>query len=394
MKIGEFSKKHKVTVDTVRHYINEGLLTPLRENTQYNFSEIDDRVMESILLLKSMNFKLEEMKAYLLFQTMYTNNTFSYLGSFRKEFEDKLEDKLEENKKEIERLTQMNELIKKQIEDYQDTGFTRGISLRMLPDLICPECDENLELEASEILHNEIMEGKLICPKCGRVYYIRYGFMSDEPIDKFERQAGIAEMLNHYLEENDEQYVLKVRELFQQMAEITQDNMTEVKNILIDGASAGFLNSSLLRYLPKDTRLYVCVRNNVTMKVIQEEIFPKDTVFFVGNILNAPFKVPMDYAFLQDYDVEMYYKKRYEYYSNLAENANIICCKTLIYGKQNPFPDEKEFLDDMKKRGFQMKSSYKTGKILLKKESSDMTLIDKNEDMEMEYAIYSFKTLG
>ena len=65
-------------------------MTPLRENTQYNFSEIDDRVMESILLLKSMNFKLEEMKAYLLFQTMYTNNSFSYLGSFRKEFEDKL----------------------------------------------------------------------------------------------------------------------------------------------------------------------------------------------------------------------------------------------------------------------------------------------------------------
>ena len=108
MKIGEFSKKHQVTVDTVRHYINEGLLTPLRENTQYSFSEIDDRVMESILLLKSMNFKLEEMKAYLLFQTMYTNNTFSYLGSFRKEFEEKLE----ENKKEIERLKKMNELIK------------------------------------------------------------------------------------------------------------------------------------------------------------------------------------------------------------------------------------------------------------------------------------------
>lgn len=43
MKIGEFSKKHQVTIDTVRHYINEGLLTPLRENTQYNFSEIGRR---------------------------------------------------------------------------------------------------------------------------------------------------------------------------------------------------------------------------------------------------------------------------------------------------------------------------------------------------------------
>jgi len=390
MKIGEFSKKHNVTVDTVRHYINEGLLTPLRENTQYNFSEIDDRVMESILLLKSMNFKLEEMKAYLLFQTMYTNNSFSYLGSFRKEFEDKLE----ENKKEIERLKQMNELIEKQIAGYQDVGFVRGISLRMMPDLICPECDENLELDASEILHNEIMEGKLVCPKCGRVYYIRYGFMSDEPIEEFERQAEIAEMVNHYLEENDEQYVLKIRELFQKMAEITQENISDVKNVLIDGASAGFLNSPLLRCLPKDTRLYVCVRNNITMKVIQEEIFPKDTVFFVGNIQNAPFKVPMDHVFLQDYDVEMYFKKKYECYPHLAPNANVTCCKTLIYGNQNPFPDEKVFLEDMKKLGFQKKSSYKTGKILLKKESSDMTLIDKNEDMEMEYAIYSFKTLG
>ena len=56
MKIGEFAKKHKVTVDTVRHYISEGLLTPLRDNTQYNFSEIDSRVMDTILLLKSMNF--------------------------------------------------------------------------------------------------------------------------------------------------------------------------------------------------------------------------------------------------------------------------------------------------------------------------------------------------
>ena len=64
MKIGEFAKKHQVTVDTVRHYINEGLLTPLRENTQYNFSEIDDGVMDTILLLKSMNFRLDEMKAY------------------------------------------------------------------------------------------------------------------------------------------------------------------------------------------------------------------------------------------------------------------------------------------------------------------------------------------
>jgi len=337
-----------------------------------------------------MNFKLEEMKAYLLFQTMYTNNTFSYLGSFRKEFEDKLE----ENKKEIERLTKMNELIEKQIAEYRDVVFERGISLRMLQDLICPDCDENLELEATEILHNEIMEGKLICPKCGRTYYIRYGFMSDEPIDEFERQVEIAEMLNHYLEENDEQYVLKVRELFQKIPELTRENVGEVKNVVIDGGNVGFLNGSFLRSLPRDVRLFVCARDNITMKVIQEDIFPKNTIFYAGDIRNVPFKVPMDCAFLQDYDVEMLLKRRYECYPYLASDATVVCFKGFIYGQENPFPDEKKFLEDMKRLGIRKKTYYKTGRVLLKKESSDMTLIDKNEDMEMEYAIYFFKTLG
>ncbi len=390
MKIGEFSKKHHVTVDAVRHYISEGLLTPLRENTQYNFSEIDDRVMESILLLKSMNFKLEEMKAYLLFQTMYTNNTFSYLGSFRKEFEDKLE----ENRREIERLTQMNALIERQIAGYQEVKFARGISLRMLPDLICPDCDENLELEASEILHNEIMEGKLICPKCGKVYHIRYGFMSDEPIEEVEQQVEIAEMLNQYLEKNDEQYVLKIRELFQKLPELVKENVGEVKNVVLDGESVGFLNSSFLRSLPQDVRLFACVRNNISMKVMQEDIFPKNTVFYAGDIANAPFKVAMDCAFLQDYDVDMHFKKRYEHYPYLTNDATVICFKGFIYGKENPFPDKKSFLEDMKKRGFRVQTCYKTGRILLKKESSDMTIVRKEDDMEMEYAIYVFKTLG
>ncbi len=92
MKIGEFAKKHHVTIDTVRHYVSEGLLTPVKVNTQYDFSTIDEEVLESILLLKSMNFKLEEMRPYLLFQTMFQQNTFSYLGSFESEFREKIKE--------------------------------------------------------------------------------------------------------------------------------------------------------------------------------------------------------------------------------------------------------------------------------------------------------------
>ena len=97
---------------------------------------------------------------------------------------------------------------------------------------------------------------------------------------------------------------------------------------------------------------------------------------------------------MQDYDVDLHFKKRYECYPYLKANVNVDCFKALIYGNQNPFPDENSFLEDMKKLGFQEKSVYKTGKILMKKDSFDMTIIDKKDDMEIEYAFYSFKTLG
>ena len=392
MKIGEFSKKHQVSIDTVRHYINEGLLTPLRVNTQYNFSEIDDRVMESILLLKSMNFKLEEMKPYLLFQTLYTNNAFSYLGSFKKEFQKKLDD----NKREIQRLTKMNELIEKQLMGYHKIDFQRGISLRSLSELICPDCEEELELSASEILHNEIMEGELVCPKCGRTYYIRHGILADELIEDLEdvNNLDISEMMNQYMEQNDETYILKIREIFQQMAEITDENVTGAKNILIDGEGCEFLNSPVLRTIPKDARLFVHISNNLTMKALQEDFFPKDTVFYMGDVKNAPFRVSMDFMFVQDYDLKMINNHEPSFYPHVRPSGKIICFKTLITEESNPFPDEQTFLEDMRNLGYQKESVYKTGKILMKKDSADMSIIDKIRDMEIEYGIYTFKTLG
>ena len=102
----------------------------------------------------------------------------------------------------------------------------------------------------------------------------------------------------------------------------------------------------------------------------------------------------MDYMFLQDYDIDTYFKKRYDSYPYLAPNAKIDCFKTYIYGEQEVFPNEKIFLEDMAEMGFQKENIYYTGKILNKKDSCDFSIIEKNGDMEVEYAIYSFKTLG
>ena len=198
MKIGEFARKHNVTIDTVRHYISMGLLTPLRINVQYDFSEIDDDVMESILLLKSMNFKLEEMKPYLLLQTIYTQNTFSYLGSFEDEFRNKL-------------------------------------------------------------------------------------------------------------------------------------------------------------------------REN---------------------------KIVMDYAFIQDYDVETYQNSRFEMYPYFSKNARAECFKALIHKGKAPVQNEKDFIERMKESGWSAENIYSSAFVTNKKEAPDMTFFEKTEDLKLRYCIYRLKTLG
>ncbi|WP_092058986.1 hypothetical protein [Butyrivibrio sp. INlla14] len=59
-----------------------------------------------------------------------------------------------------------------------------------------------------------------------------------------------------------------------------------------------------------------------------------------------------------------------------------------------PSPDEKKFFDDMKNLGFQKHSAYKTKNILLTKESNDWSILENKTDIEIQYGIYTFKTLG
>lgn len=390
MKIGEFARKHNVTIDTVRHYISQGLLTPLRVNTQYVFSEIDDRVMESILLLKSMNFKLEEMKAYLLFQTIYTNHSFSNMGSFRERFEQKRE----ENLQQIAELERMNQMIALHLAEEKDCAYHRGVPVSMLTDLACAGCKSELELSATQIAHNEIMEGELICPMCGKVYHIHEGILSDQPDMTIAKREEVAEVLEQYIAKNDEHYIQKLRELFQKASEIVSENSHNAKNILIDGDSAEFLDSSIFRAVPKDAKVFVHVNQNLVLKEYMEDIFPKKTILFAGELENCPFCASMDYIFLQDYDYNMLNKQTLSLYKSAERGAIVDCFKVLEHRGKTAVEREADFLLGMKKHDLQMEKVYRSGEIINKKESCDMSILQKDEDLTIEYGIYTFKTLG
>ena len=69
MKIVEFSQTNNITKDTVRHYIDMGLLVPDKQGAQYEFDESCQKSLDEILALKNMGFSLNQIKDILLFKT-------------------------------------------------------------------------------------------------------------------------------------------------------------------------------------------------------------------------------------------------------------------------------------------------------------------------------------
>ena len=61
MKIGEFSKKTGITIDTLRYYDKIGLLCPQRSNKIRNYTNLELETVEIIDGLKTLNFTISDM---------------------------------------------------------------------------------------------------------------------------------------------------------------------------------------------------------------------------------------------------------------------------------------------------------------------------------------------
>lgn len=62
MLIGEFIQKHQTTKDTVRFYVQEGLLTPVRRGRNYWYSAADESDFDQIKTLQQMGFSIAAIK--------------------------------------------------------------------------------------------------------------------------------------------------------------------------------------------------------------------------------------------------------------------------------------------------------------------------------------------
>ena len=67
MKIGEFSKKYDLSPDTIRYYIQLGLIFPKKIGKQNIFSQENEIELKNILELKKNYFSLQDIKKIIYF---------------------------------------------------------------------------------------------------------------------------------------------------------------------------------------------------------------------------------------------------------------------------------------------------------------------------------------
>lgn len=117
MKIGEFSKINKISIETVRHYIDLGLIIPYKNGAQYEFNEKCQKELENILELKSLSFTLNEIKSIFVYETLgklsvtEKNNILHDIFTLKqKEINKKINELVEIDNKLIKQINDINEI--------------------------------------------------------------------------------------------------------------------------------------------------------------------------------------------------------------------------------------------------------------------------------------------
>lgn len=180
MKIGAFSGMFHLAPETIRFYVNKGLLAPASRNGRYAFSAQDAEDMELLLRLKRLKFSLSEIHRIVSLRRLSNFDSADelndYVSILRKQKKALTSEKgrLQEAISEIER-----EIAGAAGKHTGQAMRASGVPLAFLPYMACPHCRGDLSIRECNIEKDQIISGSLLCA-CGYRAGIRNGIVLGE----------------------------------------------------------------------------------------------------------------------------------------------------------------------------------------------------------------------
>lgn len=253
MRIGEFAQKHGISQDTIRYYLDIGLLLAEKNGMQYKFSEADSKDLDKIIELKQLNFSLIEIEKILTFQRVSGTNT----EIFRNLYLSFLEEKKTEVATELLKFNKINDYIKDKIHEMKTESLQErqllGIPMSSLRIFTCPMCENYLDISEGTIERNMIIDAKIYC-ECGYKAVITHGVYIDESAVRTKLLNGKKmPTKEEYLASSPQNHMNFTYRGMASVIEYIRKYVKKPKYVLELDNCVGFLLLQYIKYLPPTT---------------------------------------------------------------------------------------------------------------------------------------------
>lgn len=312
MRIGKFAKVNQVSIDTIRHYIDLGLIVPEKSGGQYVFDDRCQKSFEEILSLKEMGFTLHEIKTIFLYKSLGNLTHYQQDEYYKALFTNKYEGIL----KEIDQLTAMAEKLKEKLTtlSHNSTGERRpiGVDINVLNLFKCVHCHGDLSIQNGVIQDNQIMSGQLQC-HCGATYPIENGILTVSTY-QYEHSATFDQSyIRDYINLTDFHYLDNIYKSLQWVKKRVDLSHFKQKVILELGSGVGFLLRNLYHELPEDM-IYIAVdhqmsRHTFLKAMLETTELRRRVIFVCADFLQVPLKdhtvdILLDFSGTSNYSFE------------------------------------------------------------------------------------------
>ena len=293
MRIGKFAEVNGLSIDTIRHYMDLGLIIPEKQGGQYYFDSRCQKALEDILDFKSMGFRLNEIKTIFYYKGYGKLTHYQEDGYYKTLFMDRY--KMVES--EIEKLTEIKAKIEKRIEkleeDTSNKSSSVGIDIKTLSLFKCVKCNGELTVFEGNVNNNQILEGKLKC-SCGELYSIEDGILKvGSPCEQSE--VGFDNnYIGEYINATDATYLDNFNKGFEWTCKKIADCNLNNKILLELGTGMGFFLRNIYNELPEDC-LYIAVDHNIQRQRFLKNLFERieykrNILFICCDFLEIPIK--------------------------------------------------------------------------------------------------------